>query len=201
MESVNKNLFSVVAIGASAGNQAALRDFFSEIPSTTNACFIIVLHLVREYKSRMAEIISEFTPLHVVRVTDECSLQPRTVYVMPEGVTMEIKSRVLHLRQRQTNVVKNTAIDNFFVTLAREEMDKSIGVVLSGMGSDGTKGAIEIHRDGGKLFVQDPETTEYSGMPQSVIQCDHPDLIAPPRELGRAVSKIVAERYGEEFVK
>jgi two-component system CheB/CheR fusion protein len=201
MELKKKDKFAIVAVGASAGNQEALHEFFAEIPTTINACFVIVLHLLRDHRSRMPEIISKFTAMNVVRVSDNCKLKPGNVYVMPEGVTMEIKAKRLYLHPRNSAPARNTAIDDFFFAFAHEEHEKSIAVVLSGMGTDGTQGAIAIHDDGGKILVQDPSTTQYDGMPSSVISFDHPDIIASPRALGRALEKMITQRYEKETIE
>lgn len=186
--------FATIAIGASAGNQDALREFFSEIPENIDACFVVVLHLSRDYPSQMTSIISKFTKLRVVRATEGCVLQPGTVYVMPENVTMQVKNNILHLRPRADAKV-NFAIDNFLSAMAQDYTGVNVAVILSGMGTDGTQGAIDIYRNGGHVLVQDPASTEFKGMPKSVIANDHPEMVSNPRELGIAVMNIVNDIY------
>jgi two-component system CheB/CheR fusion protein len=190
--------FSIIAIGASAGNQDALKEFFSEITDDIQACFVIILHLIRDKQTQMPAIISTFTKLDVVRATHGSRLRPRTVYVMPENVTMTIKDRVLHLEPRDPNTVINSAIDKFFSGLARDFNGTIVAVVLSGMGSDGTEGVKEVYRSGGQVLVQNPDTTQYKGMPLSAIRSDHPDLIGSPKELGRAVLQMVKDIYSTD---
>lgn len=195
METEENDQFAIVAIGASAGNQEALQEFLAEVPRTINACFVVILHLSRDHRTKMPEIISKFTKMNVIRVSDVCTLKPGNIYVMPEGVTMAIKDRILYLYPRKNGAIKNTAIDDFLWTFARTEHDRCLAVILSGMGADGTDGAIAIHEEGGKILVQDPRSTEFDGMPNSVIAFDHPNLIAPPRHLGKALARIVKQEY------
>lgn len=184
--------FAIVALGASAGNQKALEAFFSEIPPDLNACFVVVIHLLQHHHTIMPRIIQGFTEMPVIRVTESCALQAGFVYVMPEDVTMCIRNRTLHLQPRLTK--RNVSVDSFFESLSKDQEGASVAVVLSGMGTDGTQGANDIHDRGGRVLVQDPDTTEFKGMPQSVIWRDHPELVSSPENLGRAIVKIVNDR-------
>lgn len=184
---MNKNEFFIVGVGASAGGQDALKQFFSSIPPSVNAAFVVVTHLFRDYRSELPAILSRFTKLSVIRIEKNTIIVPGTVYVMPEDVVVKIQNNSLILEPRPTDQIVNKSIDIFFESLASEAGPRAIGVVLSGMGSDGANGAVKIFLGGGDILVQDPESTQFNSMPIATILKDHPDFILPPKELGAKI--------------
>ncbi|HEY0744153.1 MAG TPA: chemotaxis protein CheB [Chryseosolibacter sp.] len=184
--------FRIVGVGASAGGQDALKSFFSQIPADVNAAFVVVTHLFRDFKSALPSIISRFTSLTVSRVENRTRLQPGNVYVMPEDVLMKIDSGVLMLVPRPDNNHVNNSIDVFFESLAEDQRSNAIAVVLSGMGSDGSDGALAVFKAGGDVLVQDPGSTKFNSMPIATILKDHPDFILPPAELGAKLTKMIS---------
>ena len=184
--------FYIVGVGASAGGQDALKQFFSQIPADANAAFVVVTHLFRSFKSALPTIISRFTSLKVSRVEDRMLLQPGHVYVMPEDVLMKIENGRLTLAPRPDNNHINNSIDVFFESLAEDQRSNAIAVVLSGMGSDGSEGALAIFKSGGDVLVQDPGSTKFNSMPMATILKDHPDYILPPAELGAKLTKMIS---------
>jgi chemotaxis response regulator CheB len=158
----------------------------------------VILHLSGDSASKMPQTISKFTQLSVVQAFDGCRLSRGVVFVMPENVTMKVKDRVLRLYPRDQSR-QNFSIDTFFSTVANDFGSVNLGVILSGMGSDGTQGALDLYRNGGYVFVQDPASTKYKDMPASAIQKDHPEVVGTPRDLGRAVTNMVNDIYTSGF--
>lgn len=186
--------FYIVGIGASAGGQEALKQFFGGIPSDVPAAFVVVTHLSRNFKSALPAIISKFTGLEVSKITKHTRPQPGHVYVMPEDVTVKMESGLLCLIPRAEDNIINRSINIFFESLAEEQKSKAIGVILSGMGSDGDEGALKIFQEGGDVMVQDPGSTPFNSMPTATILHDHPDFILPPRELGIKLAELIKTR-------
>jgi two-component system, chemotaxis family, protein-glutamate methylesterase/glutaminase len=178
------NLY-LVGVGASAGGHEALQEFFKMIPSDLPAAFVVITHLLRDYKSQLTSIVTRFTKLKVSSITGIVHPRAGRVYVMPEDVIAVMKEGILYLKPRPTDTLINNAIDIFFESLAVEEQSNAIGVILSGMGSDGSKGALKLYEVGGEVLVQDPKTTQFNGMPWAAIINDHPEYVLPPRELGQ----------------
>jgi two-component system, chemotaxis family, protein-glutamate methylesterase/glutaminase len=186
--------FYIVGIGASAGGHDAMKDFFSTIPRETSAAFIVVTHLFRTHRSELVKIITRFTPLKVMKVTNLMKVQPGVVYVMPEDVELTIKEGILRLNPRPADNIINRSIDIFFDSMAKDLKERALGVVLSGMGTDGSQGALKLFEYGGDVLVQDPSTTAFNSMPWSTIMKDHPDHVLPPRELGKKILEMVRSK-------
>src|SRR5690554_5564000 len=128
----------VIAIGASAGGMAAIHTLFDHTP-TDAVSYVIIQHLSPDYKSFMAELLEKHSKLKIFKVEEGMEVISNCVYVLPEGKNMTISGGKLRLSDRQKDI-RNSAIDVFFNSLAEDQRDKSIGIVLSGNGSDGTKG-------------------------------------------------------------
>lgn len=195
---MSNNDFPIVGVGASAGGQQALRDFFSSIPPDIDAAFVVVTHLLRQHKSELASILSRFSKIPVQPVTDNLRLSPGNIYVMPEDVFVQVRHGRLRLSQRPDSNVINNSINIFFESLAKDAGPRAIGVVLSGMGSDGSEGALKIFKEGGDVLVQDPESTKFTSMPMATILKDHPDFILPPRELGTKITQMIEARTSDK---
>ena len=188
------NDFFIVGIGASAGGEACLYDFFSNLPRQVNAAYIVIRHLKRDFQSQMKFLLSRHTrlPIYTIRTGEE--IKPNSIYLMPENTMASVSSSHLILRERPADANINFAIDEFLVSLAAEVKEKAVGIILSGMGNDGTKGAIAIEENGGIIMVQDPKTTKFDSMPNSVIANDFPDYILPAKEMGRHLLEYIKLR-------
>lgn len=190
---MSRNFF-IVGIGASAGGEACLYDFFANIPRDINACFIVVRHLKRDFQSQMKFLLSRHTQLPVYTIRNGEEIKPRAIYLMPENTTATIHDNYLFLRERSVHSTVNFAIDEFFISLAHEVKEKAVGIILSGMGTDGTKGADAIEENGGIVMVQDPKSTKFDSMPNSVITNDFPDYILPANKMGRHLLDYIHNR-------
>ncbi len=190
----NNDLF-VVGIGASAGGLSALEELFSNLSTASGAAFVVIQHLSPDFKSLMKELLSRRTTMPVYRVTEGMELQPNSVYLIPPGQNLALEKNILRLEDRKKDKNKkhelNFPIDLFFTSLAKNYGEQSIGVILSGSGSDGTRGLKAINEAGGVALVQDPKTAEFYGMPVSAIATGVVNQILPPRELSQLIYQCI----------
>lgn len=170
----------IVAIGASAGGLEAIHEFFDNMPETANLSFVIIQHLSPDYKSLLVELVSRHTHMKVYEAENERTIQKNCIYVIPNNKVMTIGRNKLHLAEKRHEKVPNTAIDSFLYTLAKEKKEKAIAIILSGTGTDGTRGIEAIKAAGGMVIVQDPSTARFDGMPNSAIASGNADVVLPP---------------------
>ncbi|HYV94361.1 MAG TPA: chemotaxis protein CheB [Chitinophagales bacterium] len=170
----------VVGIGASAGGLDAIIELYNNLPEDTNFSYVIVQHLSPDYKSLMAELLSKHTAMQVFEAANDLLLQPNCTYVIPSGKMMTLNKGMLKLEEKERTQVPNNAIDVFFESMAADKGKNAIGIILSGTGTDGTKGIEAIKSNGGMVIVQDPITAAFDGMPNSAISTGYADLILPP---------------------
>src|SRR5690606_12315294 len=151
------------------GGLEAINELFDNMPKDSSFSFVIIQHLSPDYKSLMSELLGKHTKMKVSDAEDGMLLVPENVYVIPSKKNMTIRNKKLRLIDKNPTAVPNTAIDIFFHSLAEEKKENSICVILSGTGTDGTKGATAIKEAGGLVIVQDPNTAKFDGMPNSAI--------------------------------
>jgi two-component system CheB/CheR fusion protein len=175
--------FPIVGIGASAGGLEALELFLSHVPKNSGLAFVIVQHLDPTRQGIMPELLQRTTGMKVVQVIDRTKVQPDCVYVIPPNKDMSILHGTLHLFEPVTPRGLRLPIDFFLRSLAQDQQEHSIGVILSGMGSDGTLGLGAIKEKAGVVLVQDPATAKFNGMPRSAIDAGLADIVAPVDEL------------------
>jgi two-component system CheB/CheR fusion protein len=175
--------FPIVGIGASAGGLEALEHFLSHVPTNSGMAFVIVQHLSPTRKGIMPELLQRTTGMKVIQVKDRTRVQPDHVYVIPPSKDMSILHGVLHLLEPASPHGLRLPIDFFLRSLAQDQQEHSIGVILSGMGSDGTLGLRAIKENGGLVLVQDPATAKFDGMPRSAIDAGLADIVAPQDDL------------------
>ncbi|HEU5070709.1 MAG TPA: chemotaxis protein CheB [Verrucomicrobiae bacterium] len=175
--------FPIVGIGASAGGLEALEQFLTHVPARSGMAFVIVQHLDPTHKGIMPELLQRGTGMKVVQVKDRTRVQPDCVYVIPPNKDMSILHGVLHLLAPAAPRGLRLPIDFFLRSLAQDQQEHSIGVILSGMGSDGTLGLRAIKEKAGVVLVQDPATAKFDGMPRSAIDAGLADIVAPADEL------------------
>ena len=170
----------IVGIGASAGGLEAINELFDNIPDDNGFSFVIIQHLSPNYKSLMDELLAKHTKLKIVKAEEGKVIMPNCIYLIPNKNHMFIKNGRLHLLDKPASSIPNNAIDVFFESLAEDFGQQSIGIVLSGTGSDGTKGISAIKQQGGMVIVQDPITAKFDGMPNTAIESGNFDYILPP---------------------
>ena len=175
--------FPIVGIGTSAGGLEALEHFLGHVPKRNGMAFVIVQHLDPTRKGIMPELLQRATGMKVIQVRDRTLVQPNTVYVIPPNKDMSILHGVLHLLEPASPRGLRLPIDFSLRSLAQDRQEHSIGVILSGMGSDGTLGLRAIKEKGGVVLVQDPATAKFDGMPRSAIDSGLADIVAPVDDL------------------
>lgn len=176
------NIPLVIGIGASAGGLEALQQFFSCMPGNSGLSFVVVQHLSPDYKSLMADILGKHTGMKVIQAENEMEIKPNTVYLIPPKNNMTLKGGKLILTEYIHGIL-NHPIDIFFTSLAEERKERSVAVVLSGTGTDGTKGIKVIKEHGGMVIVQNPSSAKFDGMPKSAISTGIVDWILSPKEI------------------
>lgn len=173
----------IVCIGASAGGMEAIHELFDHLNQDTGYAYIVIQHLSSDHKSLMAELLAKHTTMKVAEATDNLRVEPDTVYVIPNNRNITIIDRTLRLSDKEQGRSPNMAIDIFLHSLAADIGDKAIAIILSGTGTDGTKGITEIKKAGGLVFVQDPSTAKFDGMPYNAISSGHIDFILSPESI------------------
>ncbi len=170
----------IVAIGASAGGLEAIHEFFDNMPEYGNLSFVLIQHLSPDYKSLLVELVSKHTNMKVREVEEDMGIENDCVYVIPNNKEIIVDQGRLRLVQKPTEKAPNTAIDTFLFSLAKDKGRQAICIILSGTGTDGTKGAAAVKKAGGMVMVQDPETAKFDGMPRSVIGSENMDYVLAP---------------------
>jgi two-component system CheB/CheR fusion protein len=185
--------FPVVGIGGSAGSVEACIELFQNLPSATGMAYVIVPHLAANQKSHLPEIIARHTKMPTVQIESGVRPEPDHIYFLPPNARVALRSGVLQLETRMTDGAFRP-IDSFFISLATEQKNYAVGVVLSGMDSDGTIGLKAIKGEGGISIVQAPQSARFPDMPLSSISGDHVDVVLPPVQMAEHLAEL-AERF------
>ncbi|MFA6151124.1 MAG: chemotaxis protein CheB [Chitinophagaceae bacterium] len=183
----------VVGIGASAGGLEAINELFDNMPEGTGFSFVVVQHLSPEHKSLMAELLSKHTAMMVFEAKDKMEVKPNSIYLIPPGKIIKLQNGTLSVIEKIRDHLPNTAIDIFLESLANERGDKAIAIILSGTGSDGSKGIRAIKNNGGIVVIQDPATAQFDGMPNSAIATGCSDMILAPEMIAEEILEFVEE--------
>ena len=173
------SFFPVVGIGCSAGGLEALQEFLTHVPEASGWAFIVVQHLDPAHTSALPELLQRITPMTVVEATDGMVIKPDCVHVIPPNADLSLLHGKLHLLEPVAPRGLRLPIDFFLRTLAEDQEARAIGVILSGMGSDGVLGLRAILEKGGLTLVQEPRTAQSDGMPNSAIRDGVADIVAP----------------------
>jgi PAS domain S-box-containing protein len=184
-------VFPIVGIGASAGGLEALELFLANVPACSGMAFVIVQHMDPTHKGMLPELLQRITGMQVFQVKDQTRVKPDSVYVIPPNKDMSILHGVLHLLDPVARRGLRLPINFFFRSLADDQREHSIGVILSGMGSDGTLGLRAIKEKAGLVFVQEPASAKFDSMPRSAIDAELADVIAPVEALPGKISAYV----------
>ncbi len=179
--------YYVVGVGASAGGLEALEQFFEHIPPDSGMAFVVVQHLSPDFKSLMDELLSRHTELAIHRVEDGMAVEPNAIYLIPPKKEMIIAGGRLLLTDKDPSTGLSLPIDTFFRSLAQDMGQRAIAVVLSGTGSDGSRGVRAIHEAGGLVIVQNEETAKFDGMPRSAVETGVVDLMLAPAAMSKAL--------------
>jgi two-component system CheB/CheR fusion protein len=176
----------VVAIGASAGGLDALERFFDELDADSGAVFVVIQHLSPDHKSMMDNLLARHTRMPVLMAVNGLEMQVNHVYLIPPGKNMTVADTQLRLVPKSPHGL-SLPIDLFFTSVAKEFGNRCVGAILSGTGSDGTRGSVAINDAGGFLLAQDPESAKFDGMPRSVIATGLVDEVMAPEMLASRI--------------
>lgn len=161
----DEHRFHIVGIGASAGGLDPLETFFKNMPSNSGMAFVVVQHLSPDFKSQMEQLLSRKTRMQIHRVEDGVVIEPDNIYLIPPKKMMAVVNGRLLLTDKAPAGQISHPIDEFFCSLAQDAGPKSIGIVLSGTGADGSRGVVSIAAAGGLVLAQDEESAAFDGMP------------------------------------
>ncbi|MRR56090.1 MAG: PAS domain S-box protein [Deltaproteobacteria bacterium] len=189
--------FPIVGIGASAGGLAAFEAFFSGMPADADPgmAFVLVQHLAPDHESILTDLIRRFTRMQVYEVEDGVAVQPNCAYIIPPNRDMAFLNGTLQLMEPSAPRGLRLPIDFFFRSLAQDQRERAICIVLSGTGSDGTLGVRAIKGEGGMVMAQNPGSTEFDAMPRSAIATGFVDFVLPPAEMPAQLMAYVAHAF------
>jgi two-component system CheB/CheR fusion protein len=173
----------IVGVGASAGGLEALEQFFRNVPAGCGLAFVVVQHLDPTQKGVMVELLQRLTPMPVAQAKERLKIHPDRVYVIPPNKNLSVLNGSLHLFAPEAPRGLRLPIDFFFRSLAEDQRENAVGVILSGMGSDGMLGLRAIKENAGGGFVQEPGSAKFDGMPRSAVDAGLADIVAPAEEL------------------
>ncbi len=184
-----------VAVGASAGGLEAIEAFFSHMPPDSGLGFIVIQHLSPDYKSLMVELLSKKTAMPVHRAEDGMMVLPNNVYLIQPKKNLTIFHGKLMLSDQDRSSGINLPIDVFLRSLAEDQGEKAIAIILSGTGSDGTRGVRVIKEYGGMVMAQDEESAKFDGMPRAAISTGLADFVLPPDQMPIQLLSFVKHPY------
>jgi two-component system CheB/CheR fusion protein len=180
----------VVGVGASAGGLKALTELFQHMPASPGMAFVVVVHLSPEHESRMPELIQHVSTMPVQPVTEALQIQPNHVYVISPNSQLRMADGKLEPTETARRPGARMTIDVFLETLANAHKHRSVGVILSGTGSDGTLGMRAIKAAGGITIAQTPEEAEYDSMPRNAIASGAVDFVLPANEMPAKIQSV-----------
>jgi two-component system, chemotaxis family, CheB/CheR fusion protein len=187
--SINRIPTFIVGVGASAGGLSALEKFFDNMPADSGMAFVVIQHLSPDFKSLMDDLLARHTTMTIHRVTSGTVLRPDCIYLIPPKSQMTVDQGSLYLTDRDPGQHLDLPIDVFFRSLASDARERAIGVILSGTGSDGSRGIRDIHEVGGLVLVQTVDSAQFDGMPRSALATGTCDLMLPPEQMPMAILK------------
>lgn len=186
-----KNRHYIVAIGASAGGLEALQHFFQYFDPTPDFSFVIVQHLAPDHETMLPDLLGKLTSAPVQKVANKTPVEPGNVYIIPPNATMTIKESVLYITEPIEARGYRTPIDSFFISLANDQGNNAISIILSGTGSDGTLGIKAIKEKGGLTIVQSPDSAKYDSMPRNAIASGQVDYQLDVEDIPNALKEYV----------
>lgn len=186
--------FSIVGVGASAGGFVAFTELLKHLPLDTGMGFVLVQHLDPQHESALTQLLARATKMPIGEVTNNLRVQANRVYVIPPNTNLGIAQGVLKLQPRQQTRTPHRSIDFFFESLAEDQRERAIGVILSGTATDGTLGLEAIKAEGGITFAQD-ESAQYGSMPRSAVAAGCVDFVLSPENIAKELARIAQHPY------
>jgi len=196
-----ENEMVIVGIGASAGGLEALQVFVKNLPENTSMAYLVAQHLSPTYKSLMVSLIAKDTDHEVLEAQNGLVIKPDTIYICPPNKNITVQNNLIVLREPKTGLHgPKPSVDILFESIAQEKGIQSIGIILSGTGSDGSRGVRAIKAEGGFVIVQNPATAKYDGMPNSAINTGNIDLILHAEEMGSELMELLNYTGGKKII-
>ncbi|HSA57299.1 MAG TPA: chemotaxis protein CheB, partial [Gemmatimonadaceae bacterium] len=186
--------FPIVGIGASAGGLEAFTALLNHLPPDTGMAFVLVQHLDPQHESALTQLLARATSMPVREIASNTRVKADHVYVIPPNTDLSISRGILALRPRERTDRGNRSIDLFLESLAQDQGERAIGVILSGTASDGTLGLEAIKAEGGITFAQD-DTARHDSMPRSAIAAGCVDLVLAPQGIAKELERIARHPY------
>jgi two-component system, chemotaxis family, CheB/CheR fusion protein len=186
-------LFPIAGIGASAGGLEALEQFLENIPDSSGLAYVVIQHLDPTQKGMLPELLQRVSKIKVYQAKDHMVVKPNCVYVIPPNKSMSILNGKLYLFEPQEIRGLRLPVDYFLRSLATDRKEHSIGIVLSGMGSDGSEGLRAIKENNGIVMVQEPATAKFDSMPRNAIKSVMVDIVAPANELPKKLMLLLKQ--------
>jgi two-component system, chemotaxis family, CheB/CheR fusion protein len=199
-ESGTADEVTIVGVGASAGGLEAFSSLVRALPPKPGFAIVLVQHLAPQHESSLPTLLTSYTSMPVMQVTEGMSVEPDRLYVIPPNVQMGMTDGHFHLKPRPDDRTQYTPIDSFLTSLAEHAKGRAIGVILSGTASDGSMGVREIKAGGGITFAQKPETAKYDGMPRAAIATGMVDMVLSPPEIALKLTQVAAHPYVRELI-
>ncbi len=190
-----------VGIGASAGGLEALQEIVQRLPNNSGAAFIIVQHLSPDFKSVMDELLGRLTDMPVVNTVDGVRIEKDTIYLIPASKNMMAAEGKLLLVDQMPNKGMNFPIDIFFRSLAEDQHHRSIAIVLSGTGTDGSRGISAIKEVGGLVIVQEPDSAKFNGMPFTAVKTGLADFVVIPEKIPEKIIQYITHPLSSDVEK
>ncbi|HXX57866.1 MAG TPA: chemotaxis protein CheB [Thermodesulfovibrionales bacterium] len=191
----NNRPLCIVGVGASGGGLEAVEAFLTHMPADGDVAIVIVTHLDPTHASIMGDLLTRYTAMDVFQAEDDMIVRKNCVYIIPPGKDMAIMKGSLQLLEPQVIRGMRHPIDFFFRSLAKDQNERAVCIVLSGAGTDGTLGLKDIKGEGGMVMVQEPESAKYDGMPKSAVDSGLADFILPPEKMPEQLLKYVRHPY------
>ena len=190
--------FPIVGIGASAGGLEAVTELLQALPANPGLAFVVIQHLAPTHESALPTLLGRATKLPVAEAKHNLRIEANRVYVLPPNKAIRVAKHRLKLTSRRTEKEMRMPIDEFLESLAHEEPDRAIGVILSGNGSDGTRGLLAVKAAGGITFAQDDKSAKYTAMPNSAVAAGCVDFVLPPGRIAQELVTLTGRPAGEE---
>ena len=186
------NDLTIIGIGSSAGGLEAIRELVATLPTDLSVAYVVVQHMSPHHKSLMTELVARQTSLKVKDISDGITPEANVIYVTPPKTDVVYQGGQLRLVEPSTEVASpKPSVDRFLLSLADEHGERSMGIILSGTGTDGAYGVQGIREAGGITIAQDTESAKYDGMPMAAMQTGCVDLVLRPFEIGTHLQKIL----------
>src|SRR5437867_7320241 len=191
---VPTSAFSIVGVGASAGGLEAFTELLKHLPLDSGMGFVLVQHLDPQHESALTHLLARATSMPVCEVTNNLRVEVNHVYVIPPNTDLGIEQGVLKLQPRQEGRAPHRSVDFFFKSLASDQGECAIGVILSGTASDGTVGLEAVKAEGGITFAQD-DSARFDSMPRSAVAADCVDFVLSPANIAKELVRISKHPY------